>query len=237
MDNFDNLIEKYRRELMEFSKNNPASEETVEASAEFKEGAIPTASMNINIKDETVEYEKISEKSEEIEAISTATEPTEKAVEPTQSSNYVAPQFADYNEFLKNNPQSGSLKVQVFAADQAFPIPNARITIVLELLNGPREMYDGLTDMNGIIDNIKLPAPDAEMSQEPSSTQALPYSTYTTYVEHPDFVNEKFTNVPVFPGIKSIQGVELISRVNTGNQPESVVQNEGELFTRLKGVK
>lgn len=249
MDDFDNLIEKYRRELIELSKNNPIAEESTETSTASEEEAVSAASVNIITNDKienteeccseagnpTVETNEIKE----TESASTApveVEPLTRVADNEQVSTYVAPQFADYDEFLKNNPQSGSLKVQVYAANQAFPIPNARVTVVLELLNGSREMFDGLTDINGIIDNIKLPAPDAEMSQAPSNTGVLPYSTYTTYIEHPDFVNEKFTNVPVFPGIKSIQGVELISRVNYGNQPESIVQNEGESFARLKGV-
>lgn len=237
MEDFDKLIEKYRSELIEFSKSNPIPDEVIESSAEIEE-AVPAANDNVNTNCETEKIEECDASPDKLtEVTAEEDEPITNNIESEKTGVYVAPQFADYAEFIKNNPQSGSLRVQVSAANEAFPIPNARVTVVLELLNGPREMYDGLTDINGIIDNIKLPAPDSEMSQSPSSSGVLPYSTYTTYVEHPDFVKEKFTNVPVFSGIKSIQGVELISRVNYGNQPESIVQNEGESFTRLKGVE
>lgn len=244
MDEFDKIIEKYRLELMEFSKSNPSP--TIKCDKDCKDNTAETTTQE---EPETITV--VAEEGESEETIEPVTEetavienneamqviaPVAEAVHSAENAEYRAPQFENYEDFIKNNPQRGSLKVQVFAAGQAFPIVNAKVAVVLELKNGTREMFSGLTDINGIADNISLPAPDVDMSQQPSVTPALPYASYTTYVEHPDFVDEVFTNVPVFAGIKSIQGVELIPRVNLGTQPNRIEQNEGESFTRLKGV-
>ncbi|MCQ2471142.1 MAG: hypothetical protein MJ147_03800 [Clostridia bacterium] len=247
MDDFDNLIERYRRELMEFSKNNcskPAVSEQKSNQEEIcteckvmpveKEQILP---VNTQPKEEADTHEMLTDTAD------TETEKAEKAeVDYSQASrensvgNMAVPKFRNYEEFLRNNPQNGSLKVQVFAADHAFPVPSARVVVVLELLNGTREFFDGLTDINGIVDDIILPAPARENSQSPSDSPALPYASYTTYVEHPDFVDARYTDVPVFAGIKSIQGVELIPLVSVGNEPKYVETDEGNSFERLKGV-
>ncbi|MCQ2479326.1 MAG: hypothetical protein MJ120_01700 [Clostridia bacterium] len=250
MDDFDNLIERYRRELMEFSRNNcskPAADnnsvnETKPCKKEemeeiFQERtAIPVVEEKGNampVNSETA-IETAVDKAEEKSL------PQIKDFETASKENSVGnpsvPKFKNYEEFIKGNPQNGSLKVQVFAADHAFPVPNARVVVVLELQNGTKEFFDGLTDINGIVDDIILPAPARESSQAPSDSPALPYSSYTTYVEHPDFVEARYTDVPVFAGIKSIQGVELIPLVSVGNEPKYVETDEGDSFERLKGV-
>ena len=38
-----------------------------------------------------------------------------------------------YQQFLKDNPSTGILKVQIFMAEQAIPIPNVNITIEKEV--------------------------------------------------------------------------------------------------------
>lgn len=233
MDEFDNMIEKYRRELMEFSKNNPTPAEKCSAECNRKTEDI-----------ESYNHETVIEEDESVRTDGKGAETISKSAQATAmpaksnmlTEDYKAPQFDSYADFISANPQNGLLRVQVFAAGQAFPIANARVTVALELKNESHQIFDGLTDINGIVDNIKLPAPSAEMSQTPSESAALPYSSYTTYVEHPDFVDAEFINVPVFAGIKSIQSVELIPNVNVGNQPQMAEINEGESFTRLKGA-
>ncbi len=253
MDDFDNLIERYRRELMEFSKNNCSKPAVSEPKSNQKDNAtqaeICTECKVIPVEKEQILPVNTQPKEEadfdEMPADIPATE-TENAenvkVDYSQAANEnsvgnaTVPKFKNYEEFIRNNPQNGSLKVQVFAADHAFPVPSARVVVVLELQNGTREFFDGLTDINGIVDDIILPAPARENSQSPSESPALPYSSYTTYVEHPDFVDARYTDVPVFAGIKSIQGVELIPLVSVGNEPKFVETDESNSFERLKGV-
>lgn len=221
MDEFEKIVEKYRRELMEFSKscgNNITDDAECEKNPPDKSAAE-------------------SEESEEKGSVSDTAVPVQDSEKTSNSDSagYSVPRFSDYDDFIKNNSQSGVLRVQAFAAGRVFPVASAKITVALELRNETREMFEGLSDINGIIDNIPLPAPEREMSQTPSESAVLPYSSYTIYVEHPDFVSAVFRDVPVFSGTKSIQGVELIPLVSAGGEPSAVIEDESESFSRLKG--
>lgn len=212
MDEFENIIEKYMNELKAFSQQNPQqikSKDMPEAKAVFAEVAdAPAPEQNI---------------ATPVQA--------EAAVEPTEQPVVI---YKDYNDFLKSNQQKGVLKFQVYAANQAFPVVNARVTVYLKLSDGNREMFDGLTDINGIIDDIVLPAPDKSLSQSPDSS-SRPYASYNATVEHPDFSNVSFLNIPIFSGIKSIQGVEMIPMTESARINGTRTYSETTPFFRLNG--
>ena len=84
-----------------------------------------------------------------------------------------------YQQFLKDNPSTGILKVQIFMAEQAIPIPNVNITIEKEVSKIELNFFEGITDESGIISNIILPAPVIKNSDEPE------YVTYELIVKHP----------------------------------------------------
>ena len=96
-------------------------------------------------------------------------------------------------------------------------------------------MFSGLTNTDGIIDSVTLPAPDFAMSQSPSESKYLPYAIYTTLIERPGYVNAIYTNVPVFSGIESIQGVEMVPLVANGAGPEMPDMCTENQFSRLEG--
>ena len=248
MDEFENLIEKYRRELVEFSKSSPSAKaDTTEY--EVKEGSAPMPERGdeflcVSATDMKKEAADMSEQDADCEA-----EINEKEIytqsggdtspfnDEKSEDNRPVPKFGTYEDFIKNNPQTGTLRFQVYAAGQAFPVPSARVTVVLELENETRELFDGLTDINGVIDDIVLPAPDKNLSQSPSDTPFLPYSSYTAIVEHPEFAGARFTDIPVFSGVKSVQGVELIPLVSDINEPQMTDTQESGAFPRIKGAE
>ena len=61
-----------------------------------------------------------------------------------------------YADYLKDNPGSGLLRVQVFTANQAFPLENVEIKVYKEIDGKRVVFYTGVTDSSGIIDNINL---------------------------------------------------------------------------------
>lgn len=116
--------------------------------------------------------------------------------------------MTSYYEFLEENPKSGSLRIKAYAAQRSIPISGAQVIISKEFSDGARELFRGITDANGILDNIILPAPDKSISEHP--TAALPYADYDIFVSHPNYKTEIFSNVPIFDGIKSIQPVRFV---------------------------
>lgn len=142
----------------------------------------------------------------------------------------------EIDEFLRANSESGSLKVQAYASDQAFGVGSARVMIFAALPGGNVALYDGLTDNDGISETVILPAPPRSLSQSPQTgdNPALPYAVYSVYVEHPSYVRAVFTNVPVFSGIESVQPVRMLAKSDGMREPEPIVVDETSRSTVLR---
>lgn len=152
---------------------------------------------------------------------------------PENATNEQRTKCRSINDFLAANSESGSLKVEAFASDRAFGVPSARVMVFVELPGGNVAVFDGLTDIDGSTESIRLPAPPKSISQSPQSgsNPRLPYAVYSVYVEHPDYVRAVFTNVPVFSGIESIQPVRMLAKAAGLEEPEPIVVDETTLST------
>ena len=200
MHNFEDIIEKYKRELIEFSKQIP-----VHTQEPYKEESVAVFAQ------QEVPVEREAEENEP-EAVITGRVP-----------------FADYDEFIAGNQAQGTLRVQVFSANQSFPVPNATVRVYVQLDDGERELFSGLTDIDGVVDNILLPAPDSSVSFDENSTVA-PYAVYKVRVERPGFSAALFEGVPVFDSVKSIQPVEMIPLSDSEGRTSIVPQEPETLF-------
>lgn len=127
----------------------------------------------------------------------------------------------------------GTLKVQVFAAQQVYPISSARV--IVRPGGEDRIIFEGYTDSSGIVDNIKLPTPGKSLSGSPGRIK--PYAQYDVFVTQPNFVSRNYLGVPVFSGVESIQTVRLVPKqfgtdttiVTTESEPnELLMQEKGE---------
>lgn len=197
MHNFEDIIEKYKRELVDFSKQ--MSVHTV-IEEEYREAVSTAAQLNAT------------------EAVTDIDEPEVVIASPLP--------FADYEEFMANNPSTGVLRVQTFAANRSFPVQGASVRVYVKFTNGERELFTGTTDENGIIDGIRLPAPDSSVSFDENSTVA-PYAIYSMTVTKPGYASAYFDGIPVFDSVKSIQPVELVPLSTNGRAPTpEVVGNE-----------
>lgn len=130
--------------------------------------------------------------------------------------------YKNYEDFESKNPSKGSMKVQVTSGGRSFPIINAIVTVRIPLDTGDREIFSGYTDINGIVDNIVLPAPDSSISLDEANTTVPPFAVYEVTVTHPDFAKSEFFNVPVFANIKAIQPARMVPLTETGEEPGTV---------------
>lgn len=108
-----------------------------------------------------------------------------------------------YQEFLKENPENGILKVQVFMANQAIPIANVNILIEKEISNVTLDFFNGMTNESGIIEAISLPAPKIEDNDIPK------YVSYQLIVKHPNYQGPTTYTIPIYSGQKMLQYVVL----------------------------
>lgn len=128
----------------------------------------------------------------------------EKAI-PTVAS---APVDDTYEQFIKYNSEIGTLKIQAFTAQQALPVENVHVIVKKEFVDQTKIFFDGFTNLNGIIDNLQLPAPKKSFSED-ENYRGLTYSTYDIEATHPEYQKVNLDQVTIFNGIKSIQPINL----------------------------
>lgn len=214
MNNFEDQIEKYRQELLEFSKNNPIihiqpSHEpdiaVTSAEPENMPEAVETLAQNVEAEPE-IEPEPI------------------RLSQPEKSEIASYETYDSYEDFIEKNGSRGTLKVQV-TAGQTIPISNAKVDVSVVLKNGERNLVTEYTDIDGIVDNISLPAPPVALSLNEENT-TVPFSVYTIKISHPDYAPAEYKNAPIFESVKSIQPVTLVPLTENGDEPGRAVYDE-----------
>lgn len=253
----ERLMDRYKAEMLEFSRRNntrnyPQQDErekemseAIEENNTFERDRSDPLPKEEEAVSDDIEVEAVAAQSQPVQpenkvAVNTSTDiaeslrrnceriPSDASAEQKQRCRYI-------NDFLAENSENGSLKVETYAADRSFGVGSARVMVFLELPGGNVAVFDGITDNDGSTESIRLPAPPRELSQSPQQgdNPRLPYSTYSVYVEHPDFVRSVFTNVPVFSGVESIQPVRMLAKADGVDEPEPIVVNEGSNFALI----
>lgn len=117
-----------------------------------------------------------------------------------------------------DNP-NGFLTVFVTTARGSVPVPGA----VVSITGKHTENTVRFTDENGRTERIQLPAPDNANSE--NADREDPFYDYRVTVYKDGFYRHTVENVPVFPGITSLQSVDLIGLSDVGEG--SLVPEEG----------
>jgi len=111
-------------------------------------------------------------------------------------------EIGDYRNFLREHPERGVLKIQAYRASGAYPVPGLRVALTKDFTDGEHVFFSGITDANGIIDGIELPAPPVENSLEYAlPDKAAKYILKTFGADYTETERE----VDIFGGIKTIQ--------------------------------
>lgn len=129
----------------------------------------------------------------------------------TVSANEPVPEgeYADYASFISDNSKTGRLKIQANRGQMAYPVPGVRVIITKRFSDGEYTFFSGLTDENGIIDNIELPAPPRDNSLNfILPDKAATYYLRTLNSEYEDMERQ----IEIFEGIKTVQPLSLSLR-------------------------
>ncbi len=233
MNDFDLLIEKYSRELIDAKRKSILSEiEDLPQTEDVKEKISEIFEDNSNDDEEEFAEEEVytavpdfNETNEDVNPIISETE----QLSETETVSDNLPPFINSGETeaaisadlsnAENAPNTGfgTLKIQVYAADQAYPISVANVEVTKS--KDDNVLFQGYTDLSGVVDDIRLPAPSRELSETPTETK--PYSQYDLNVSHPKFISRKYTNIPIFEGMKSVQTVQLVPN-DAGSNEQTV---------------
>ena len=254
----EKLMDKYKAEMLEFSKrNNISGYPQINGEKNDKREQDMQNALENNETFERDRSDPLSDAEEKREVLAVQAVPAQTDVPAQRNAPVAADAVTDgaqvlrrlcagvndastpeqrarckeINEFLAANPDSGTLKVETYASDRAFGVGSARVMVFLELPSGNVAVFDGLTDIDGISDTVRLPAPPRDISQSPQmgNNQRLPYSVYSVYVEHPSYVRAVFTNVPVFSGTESVQPVRMLAKAPGLQEPEPIVVDENTI--------
>ena len=116
-----------------------------------------------------------------------------------------------YQDFLKENPGRGTLKIRTSSASEAMPIKDVTIIVSKKIGNNTIIFYEGLTDNSGMINDIKLPTPKAIQNDEEQPN-------FTSYQLHAIYEPDKFDKyyeVSLCCGFSVIQYINITPNVET----------------------
>ena len=103
----------------------------------------------------------------------------------------------------------GTLSVRAYTAGGALPVKGATVRIMGAGEENRHISYSLITDVDGVTERVRLPAPSASLSQSPNPKES-PYSVYDIEISAPGFFRKKIYNVAVFAGTNSSQLVNMI---------------------------
>lgn len=116
---------------------------------------------------------------------------------------------SEYSSFIKENSEVGSLKINVFAASSALPLPNTHIVITKKIGEDVVLFFDGMTNSSGEIDSILLPAP----SMVSNNMDVPRYTFYDLEASHEGYQQMSKILIAMFGGTKVIQYIKLLPEV------------------------
>lgn len=109
-----------------------------------------------------------------------------------------------------NESNFGFLKFSVGTASGTIPLKDATVYVYTDPEDGGegKLLYTLLTNVDGLTETVTLPTPPLSESFSPEYPK--PYSTYNVFVSKQGFYPTEGRTVPLFPGITSIQPINLI---------------------------
>ena len=112
-----------------------------------------------------------------------------------------------YARFMQENTDTGVLRVQASAGGQSIPLANVNIVVYRDFDDGRHIFYRTVTNSDGVVDGMMLPAPPRINSQEGNGLS--PYADYTVSASREGLRTLTVENVPIFAGVRSIQPITL----------------------------
>lgn len=110
-----------------------------------------------------------------------------------------------YQEFIRNNPSMGTLKVRVSSINQALPVEGTLITVSKKIGDDTIIFFNGETDESGMINNIKLPTPIRVENDEIEPS----FTTYQLRAVYKQSNFDKIYDISMCCGISVIQNINI----------------------------
>lgn len=103
----------------------------------------------------------------------------------------------------------GSVIARVYTSDAYLPLQGAPVTFTQTSQDGQRHLIAiRLTDSSGLTAPLMIDTPDISESLSPGMP-LQPYATVNIGVSYPGYSSIQAEDVQVFPGVETIQGLQL----------------------------
>lgn len=113
---------------------------------------------------------------------------------------------SNYQNFIKENPSQGFLKIRAFAAGQAIPIKGLEVTVSKIINNDQVIFFKGNTNESGVIARIALPAPKLN-SNDLDIPNKITYDITTTY--NPGNIKGEY-KVNIYENVCVVQNINIV---------------------------
>ncbi|MBQ8741294.1 MAG: hypothetical protein IJY79_07070 [Clostridia bacterium] len=119
---------------------------------------------------------------------------------------------------------TGGLAVNVTTLRRLYPVKGATVTVFTGTPNTPTVIETDVTDESGKSGIFNLKTPVTAESQQAENGGVLPYASYNISVRSDGYVEQIAMNIPVFSGVISVQGIDLIPVAAAGGhtQPQII---------------
>ena len=117
-----------------------------------------------------------------------------------------------YQEFIRENPGEGFLRIRAYGASQAVPIGGLRIVVSMMVDNNKIIFFDGVTNDSGVIEKISLPTPIIN-----DDTEVIPKTiTYDIEAIYPaDNLKRRYV-VNMYQNVYAVQNINVVPSINNG---------------------
>lgn len=107
---------------------------------------------------------------------------------------------------------TGTLSVRVFTSRAQIPLEGATVVVAAAGEEGKRKLLSiQNTDSSGLIEPVTIDAPPTGESTSPGGLPGpgLPFALCDVWAEQPGYIMLRVENVQIFPGVETVQNMEL----------------------------
>ena len=101
----------------------------------------------------------------------------------------------------------GSLIVRVYTSDAYLPLADVPVVISRQKEEGRELLAIRRTNSSGLTEPLLVETPDTEQSLSPGKLR--PYASVAIRVEYPGYSGIFAEGVQIFPGVETVQGLQL----------------------------
>ena len=106
---------------------------------------------------------------------------------------------------------TGKLRVRVYTSQAELPLEGATVVVTQQNRDGKYRLLSvQATDSSGLIEPVEIPTPALGESTHPVPEGEPAFAVCSVWAEQPGYVMLQVNGVQVFPGVETLQEMELI---------------------------